>query len=117
MTWADNWDSESEVGILLDSGAYDHVRSPEFAVHSPILPRLDTGVVRNAEGSEIPPTHGRRRVRVQLEDGQTASVEFQVMNVKRCIFSVGRLIEQGFGIDFEKQILTGPDGRRARIHR
>ena len=64
--------------------------------------------MRNADGSEIP-THGRRLVRFQLEDGHTASVEFQVMNVKRCIFSIGRLIEQGFGIDFENQILTGPD--------
>ena len=118
VTWADNLEEiyESEVEILLDSGAYDHVCGPEFAVHSPLLPRLDTGIVRNADGSEIP-AHGRRRVRFRLEDGQTASVKFQFMNVKRCIFSIGRLVEQGFGVDFEKQILTGPDGRQARVHR
>ena len=116
VTWADNLEEiyQSEVEILLDSGAYDHVCSPEFAVHSPLLPRLDIGVVRNADCSE---THGRRRVRLRLEDGQIASVEFQVMNVKRCIFSIGRLIEQGFRIDFERQVLTGPDGRQARVHR
>ena len=39
------------------------------------------------------------------------------MNVKRCVFRIGRLIEQGFGIDFERQILTAPDGRQARVHR
>ena len=39
------------------------------------------------------------------------------MNVKRCIFSIGRLIEQFFRIDFERQVLTGPDGRQAQIHR
>ena len=72
--------------------------------------------MRNADGSEIP-THGRRRVRFRLEDGQIASVEFQVINVKRCIFSIGRLIEQGFRIDFEGQVLTRPDGRQAQIHR
>ena len=118
VTWADNLEEiyESEVEILLHSGAYDHLCGPEIAVHSPLLPRLDSGTVRNADGSEIP-THGRRRVRFRLEDGQVASVEFQVMNVKRCIFSIGRLIEQAFGIDFEKQILTGPDGRQARVHR
>ena len=107
---------ESEVKIILDSAAYDHVCSPEFANHSPLLPRLDTGTVRNADGSEIP-THGRRRVRFRLEDGQIASVEFQVMNVKRCIFSIGRLIEQGFRIDFGRQVLTGPDERQAQTHR
>ena len=118
VTWAHNSEEicESEVEILLDSGAYDHVCSPEFATHSPLLPRLDTGVVRNADGSEIP-THGRRRVRFRLEDGQIASVEFQVMNVKRCIFSIGHLIEQDFRTDFERQVLTGPDGRQAPIHR
>ena len=44
VTWADNLEEiyESEVEILLDSGAYDHVCGPEFAVHSPLLPRLDT---------------------------------------------------------------------------
>ena len=89
---------------------------PEFATHSPFLPRLDTGVVRNADGSEMP-TPGRRRVRFRLEDGQIASVEFQVINVKRCVFSIGRLIEQDFRIDFEGQVLTGPDGRQAQIHR
>ena len=94
VTWAASLEEiyESEVKILLDSGAYDHVCIPEFANHSPLLPRLDTGTVRNADGSEIP-THG------------------QVMNVKRCIFSIGRLIEQGFKIDFERQVLTGPDVR------
>ena len=107
---------ELEVVILLDSGAHDHMCSPEFANHSPLLPRLDTGTVRNADGSEIP-THGRRRVRFRLEDRQTASVEFQVMIVKRCISSIGRLIEQCFRIDFERQVLTGPDGRQAQIHR
>ena len=118
MTWADSWKEshESEIEILLDSGAYDHVCGPEFAANIPLLPRLDTGVVRNADGSEIP-THGRRRVRFQLEDGQTAAVEFQVMNVKRCIFSIGRLIDQGFGVDFEKQVLVGPGGRKVRVHR
>ena len=39
------------------------------------------------------------------------------MSVKRCIFSIGRLIEQGFRIDFERQVLTGPDGREAQIDR
>ena len=39
------------------------------------------------------------------------------MNVKWCIFSIGRLIEQGVRIDFETQVLTGPDGRQAQIHR
>ena len=73
--------------------AYDHVSGLEFAAHIPVLPRFDTGVVRNADGSEIP-THGRRRVRFQLENGQTAAVEFEVMNVKRCIFSIGRLIDK-----------------------
>ena len=107
---------ESEVEILMDRGAYDHVCSLEFANHSPLLPRLDTGTVRNADGSEIP-THRRRRVLFRLEDGQTASVEFQVMKVKRCIFSIGRLIEQVFRIDFERQVLPGPDGRQAQIHR
>ena len=128
MTWADNWEEihgretlldgahESEVETLLDSGACDHVCSPEFEVQSPLLPRLDTGVVRNANGGEIP-THGRRRVRLRLEGGQIASVECQVMNVKRWIFNIGRLIEQGFRIDFERQVLTGPDGRQAQIHR
>ena len=118
VTWADNLEEiyESEGEILLDSGAYDHVCRPEFATHSPLLPRLDTGVVRNADGSEMP-THGRRRVRFRLEDGQIASVEFQVMNVKRCIFSIGRLIEHYFRIDFEGHVLTGPDGRQAQIHR
>ena len=118
VTWADNSEEiyESEVEILLDSGAYDHVCSPEFATHSPLLTRLDTGVLRNADGSEIP-THGRRRVRFRLEDGQIASVEFHVMNVNRCIFSIGRLIEQGLRIDFERQVLTGPDGRQAQTHR
>ena len=72
--------------------------------------------MRNADGSEIP-THGRRRVRLRLKGGQIASVEFQVMNVKRCIFSIGRLIEQGFRIDFARHVLTGPDGRQAQIHR
>ena len=66
-----------EVESLLDSGAYDRVCSPEFANHSPLLPRLDTGMVSNADGSEMP-THGRRRVRLRLEGGQMASVEFQV---------------------------------------
>ena len=50
VTWADNWEKthESEVEILLDSGAYVHVCIPEeFAIHSPLLPRWDTGVVRN----------------------------------------------------------------------
>ena len=105
VTWADNLEEiyESDVEIILDSGACDHVCSPEFATHGPLLPRLDTGVVRNADGSEIP-THGRRRVRFRLKDGPTASVEFQVMNVKQCIFSIGRLIEQGFRTDFERQV-------------
>ena len=118
VTWADTWEEthESEAEIILNNGAHDHACSPELAVHSPLLPTLDTGVVRNADGSGKP-THGRRRVRFQLENGQTASVDFQVMNVKRCIFSIVRLIEQGFGIDFERQILTGPDGRQARVHR
>ena len=109
VTWADSWKEshESEIEILLDSGAYDHVCGPEFAANIPLLPRLDTGVLRNADGNEIP-THGRRRVRFQLEDGQTAAVEFQVMNVKRCISSIGRLIDQGFGVDFEKQVIVGP---------
>ena len=118
VTWAASLEEiyESEVEILLDSGACDHVCSPEFANHSPLLPRLDTGAVRNADGSDIP-THGRRRVRFRLEDGQIASVEFQVMNVKRCIFNITRLIEQGFRMDFERQVVTGPDGRQAQIHR
>ena len=114
VTWAASLEEiyESEVEIFQDSGAYDHVCSPEFANHSPLLPRLDTGTVCNAHGSEIP-THGRR-VRLRLEG---ASVEFQVMNVKRCIFNIGRLIEQGFRIDFERQVFTGPDGRQAQLHR
>ena len=118
VTWADNSEEicESEVEILLDSGAYDHVCSPEFTTHSPLLTRLDTGVFRNADGSEIQ-THRRRRVRFGLEEGQIASVEFQVMNVKRCIFSIGRLIEQGLSMYFERQVLTRPDGRQAQTHR
>ena len=72
--------------------------------------------MRNADGSEIT-THGRGRVRLRLEGGQIASVEFQVMNVKRYIFIIGRLIEQRFRIDFERQVLTGPDGRQAQIQR
>ena len=79
-------------------------------------PRLDTGVVCNADGSEIR-TDGRRLARFQLENGRTASVEFQVMNVKRCIVSIGRLIQQGFRIDFENQTLTGPHGRQAQVDR
>ena len=114
VTWAASLEEvcESEVENFQDSGAYDHVCSPEFANHSPLLPRLDTGTVCNAHGSEMP-THGRR-VRLRLEG---ASVEFQVMNVKRCIFNIGRLIEQGFRIDFERQVFTGPDGRQAQLHR
>ena len=50
---------ESEAEILLDSGACDHVCSPEFANHSLLLPRLETGVVHSADGSEIP-THGSK---------------------------------------------------------
>ena len=118
VTRADNSEEicESGVEIFLDNGAYDHVCSPEFATHSSLLPMLDTRVVRNADGSEIP-TRGRRQVRFRLEDGQIASVDFQVMNVKRCIFSIGRLKEQGFRIHVERQVLTGQDGRQAHIHR
>ena len=36
------------------------------------------------------------------------------MNVKRCSVTIGRLIEQGFRIDFENQTLTGPHGRQAQ---
>ena len=59
VTWTASLEEifESEAEILLDSGACDNVCSPEFANHSPLLPRLDIGVMCSADGSEIP-THG-----------------------------------------------------------
>ena len=116
VTWAAIY--ESEVEFLLNSVAYDHVcsqggRQPVLFFRGWTLARCATPVAARYrltdEGEFV----------FRLENGQIASVEFQVMNVKRCIFSIKRLIEQGSRIDFERQVLKGPDGddRQAQIHR
>ncbi len=86
----------AEVALLLiDSGAFEHVRPKDFAAWLPLLDVQEQPSVIAANGRQIQ-MFGERTVRVTMLDNASARIKFKVLSVTRPILSVHRLTSQGY---------------------
>ena len=109
------------IKIAMDSGAGDHVASPEDVEGFAIEESHNSKAGRNfvaANGGKIR-NHGQSMVKMRTGDGQRVASMFQVADVTRPLYSVSKLCDAGYGVSFTKQEgIVSKDGKTIhRFHR
>jgi hypothetical protein len=95
------------VKVAIDSGAGDHVASPEDVEGFSITESANSRANRNfvaANGGKIK-NHGQATVRGKVKGRRIAST-FQVADVTRPLYSVSKLCDAGYKVDFTKEEAT-----------
>ena len=90
---------DSPTMLLVDSGAFSHCCSPDFAPSSPVVPDPSLKAVFTASGAQLQPS-GRKNVSFTLGNGLNVTISFIVLPVRRPILSVSALVEKGWGVCF-----------------
>jgi len=109
------------IKIAMDSGAGDHVASPEdvegFAVEESPNSKIGRNFVA-ANGGKIR-NHGQSTVRMKTKNGMRVASTFQVADVTRPLYSVSKLCDAGYDVAFSKtEGLVTKDGKVIhRFHR
>ncbi len=106
------------IKIAMDSGAGDHVASPEDVEGFAIEESPNSKAGRNfvaANGGKIR-NHGQSMVKMRTKDGMRVASTFQVADVTRPLYSVSKLCDAGYDVPFKKdEALVTKDGKI--IHR
>ena len=102
------------IKIAMDSGAGDHVASPEdvegFAIEESPNSRAGRNFVA-ANGGKIR-NHGQSMVKMRTKDGKRIASTFQVADVTRPLYSVSKLCDAGYDVSFKKdEALVTKDGK------
>ena len=118
---------EEKVQIMLDSGAVTHVCPESFAPETPLDTERNRGEILKAANGRVLKRYGQKTVSFETDasNGEaTGSISgravFQVLDVKKPIFSVSELCDKGHRVIFEKEggtIERLDDGRRIYFHR
>jgi len=91
------------VKIAIDSGAGDHVASPDdvegFAIVESANSRANKNFVA-ANGGKIK-NHGEAVVKMKNHNGRRVASTFQVAQVTRPLYSVSKLCDAGYKVEFE----------------
>jgi len=90
------------IKVALDSGAGDHVASPEDCEGFAIEESPNSKAGRNfvaANGGKIV-NHGQSTVRMKTPKGRRVASTFQVAEVTRPLYSVSKLCDYGYGVNF-----------------
>ena len=109
------------IRVAMDSGAGDHVASPEdvegFAIEESPNSKAGRDFVA-ANGGKIR-NHGQSTVRMRTAEGKRVASTFQVADVTRPLYSVSKLCDAGYDVSFAKQeALVKKDGKTIhRFHR
>ncbi len=117
-----NLDEEPEfiyIEVCLDSGAGDHVLSrvdvPGFTIEESPASRAGRGFI--AANNKKIPNEGQTTVRIKGKDGIALRSLFQVAEVSRPLWSVGKLCDQGFDTKFNKHraVITDETGKEVLV--
>ncbi len=109
------------IRVAMDSGAGDHVASPEdvegFAIEESPNSKAGRSFVA-ANGGRIK-NHGQATVRMKTKAGQRVASTFQVADVTRPLYSVSKLCDAGYDVSFTKnEALVTKEGTVVhRFHR
>ena len=90
------------IKVAIDSGAGDHVASPEDVEGFAIEESPNSKAGRNfvaANGGKIT-NHGQSTVRMKTPKGRRVTSTFQVAQVTRPLYSVSKLCDNGYGVAF-----------------
>ena len=96
------------IKIAMDSGAGDHVASPEDVEGFAIEESPNSKAGRNfvaANGGKIR-NHGQATVRMRTGKGRKLASTFQVADVTRPLYSVSKLCDAGYDVKFSKKRAT-----------
>eukprot|EP00972_Heterocapsa_arctica_P112970 16434700-Heterocapsa_arctica.AAC.1 len=85
---------EGALFLLLDTGSFEHACPRFFRPDIPILPIDESMPARAANGAAMR-VYGRKVVVFYLFDDRTITIDFVVMDVRRPLLSVGKLVEKG----------------------
>jgi len=92
------------IRVAMDSGAGDHVASPEdvegFAIEESANSRAGRNFIA-ANGGKIK-NHGQSTVRMKTKAGKRVASTFQVADVTRPLYSVSKLCDAGYDVAFSK---------------
>jgi hypothetical protein len=92
----------------MDSGAGDHVASPEDVEGFAIEESPNSKAGRNfvaANGGKIR-NHGQSTVKMRTTNGKRVASTFQVADVTRPLYSVSKLCDAGYDVAFSKTEAT-----------
>jgi len=109
------------IKIAMDSGAGDHVASPEDVEGFAVEESPNSKVGRNfvaANGGKIR-NHGQSNVKMRTKEGTRVASTFQVADVTRPLYSVSKLCDAGYDVAFKKHeaLVTKGDKVIHRFHR
>ena len=106
------------IKVAMDSGAGDHVASPEDVEGFAIEESPNSKAGRNfvaANGGKIR-NHGQSMVKMRTKDGMRVASTFQVADVTRPLYSVPKLCDAGYDVSFKKDEALVTKGGKV-IHR
>ena len=92
------------IKVALDSGAGDHVASPDDVEGFAIVESANSRAGRNfaaANGGRII-NHGQAVVKMRSPKGRRVTSTFQVAQVTRPLYSVSKLADAGYDVRFSK---------------
>jgi len=92
------------IRVALDSGAGDHVASPEDVEGFSIVPSEYSRAGRSfvaANGGKIA-NHGEATVKMRSQKGKKLASTFQVAQVTRPLYSVSKLCDAGYDVSFSR---------------
>jgi len=90
------------VELVLDSACFDHACPQTFVPEIPIRQQGPYCVVRAANGKELQ-HFGRKMIDFLVLPGRSRiRIDFQVVDIRRALISVGKLVENDYTVEFGK---------------